>query len=185
MFTNNNSKTDQLSIFLFLFFVKNSKIESKINFIFRFLIDHYKKMNFIFTHVKNNIKIGNNLHFSSSVLVSQNRLREFLIKNKNHECIICDKRLPLCLLEAAHLKPLSILSKREENNYNIVEFMCRYCHTLYDRGLIGVNNSVLEKSDKLNLTNYDLVIEEKKIIKAFNDINFEFFDYHYSKIYNK
>jgi response regulator RpfG family c-di-GMP phosphodiesterase len=63
--------------------------------------------------------------------------------------------------------------------------MCQYCHTLYDRGLIGVNNSVLEKSDKLNLTNYDLVIEEKKIIKAFNDINFEFFDYHYSKIYNK
>ncbi len=144
-------------------------------------------MNVIFNHVKTFLKVNNinGFHLSSGLLVSQNRLRDFLIKHKKHECIICDKRLPLCLLEAAHIKPLSILSKKEENNYNVVEFMCRYCHILYDRGLIGVNNSVLEKSNKLCLNNYDLIIEEKKIIKAYNNINYVFFDYHYSKIYNK
>ena len=146
-------------------------------------------MNFIISNIKYflhpSVKNNRNLHLSSIGCVSQNRLREFLIKHKSHECIICNKRLPLCLLEAAHLKPLSILTKKEEHNYNIVEFMCRYCHTLYDHGLIGVNNSILEKSKLLCLDNHDLIIDEKKTIKAYNNINQIFFDYHYSKIFDK
>ena len=37
---------------------------------------------------------------------------------------------------------------------NIVEFMCSYCHKLYDKGYIGVNNGKLET--KIFLKNFDL-----------------------------
>ena len=33
----------------------------------------------------------------------QQQLRNYLITNKQNICIICDKKLPLCLLETAHL----------------------------------------------------------------------------------
>ena len=64
----------------------------------------------------------------------QQQLRNYLIANKPQMCIICDKTLPLCLLETAHLKPRCILHNNEINDKNIVEFMCRYCHNLYDNG---------------------------------------------------
>jgi hypothetical protein len=40
----------------------------------------------------------------------QQRLRNYLISNKKQMCIICEKKLPLCLLETAHLKPRCILN---------------------------------------------------------------------------
>ncbi len=132
-------------------------------------------------------KISHFLHFSANITINQQKLRSFLIKHKPHECIICDKKLPLCILEAAHLKPVSIISEKEKNNYNIVEFMCRYCHSLYDNGLIGVNNGFLEISPSLEIDKYDLTqIENKnnKVIYAYNKINYIFFDYHYLHIYS-
>jgi hypothetical protein len=121
--------------------------------------------------------VGNN--------ISQHSLRDRLIKVRPHECIICDKKLPLCLLEAAHLKPLYCNTHRERNNYNIVEFMCRYCHTLYDRGLIGVNESVLVQSSQLDISKYDLSFPDYKVIKAYNKMNEQFFSYHYENIYHQ
>ena len=87
------------------------------------------------------------------------------------------KKLPLCVLEAAHLKPLSIISTREKNNYNIVKLMCRYCHSLYDNGLIGVNKGIFEISPNFEINKYDLLYVENKI-------NYIFFDYHYLHIYS-
>jgi hypothetical protein len=73
----------------------------------------------------------------------QQKLRNYLI-NKEHLCVLCDKHLPLCLLETAHLKPRCILNYHEMHDVNIVEFMCRYCHSLYDKGYLSVDNGILQ-----------------------------------------
>ena len=44
------------------------------------------------------------------IRLEQQKLRNYLINNKIQRCIICDKYLPLCLLETAHLKPRGLLN---------------------------------------------------------------------------
>lgn len=112
----------------------------------------------------------------------QQQLRNYLCINKQHMCIICDKKLPLCLLETAHLKPRNILNNNEINDKNIVEFMCRYCHNLYDNGYLGVNNGLLYVSSFLS--NYDLHYNKKKKITCYNLQNKIYFIFHYKNIYN-
>ena len=109
-------------------------------------------------------------------------LRTYLINNKEHKCILCFKKLPLCLLETAHLKPRCLLKNNEKYDKNIVEFMCRYCHTLYDNGLLTINKGMLIKSEILK--NYDLIYENN-IINSYNNLNAFFFNYHYNNIFNK
>lgn len=58
-------------------------------------------------------------------------------------CIICNKKLLLCLLETSHLKLRCILNKNEINDKNIVEFMYSYCHKLYDNGLLRVLRKII------------------------------------------
>ena len=111
----------------------------------------------------------------------QRQLRNFLITNKEHICIICDKNLPLCLLETAHLKPRCILNYNEQNDTNIVEFMCRYCHNLYDNGLLSVYNGLLYVSPIIN--NFDLCYNENKQITCYNADNIKYFNFHYIYIY--
>jgi len=111
----------------------------------------------------------------------QQKLREYLICNKKQICIICDKRLPLCLLETAHLKPRSILNKNEINGINIVEFMCRYCHNLYDNGFLSVYNGILHISDFIN--KYDLEYHKNKQIIYYNYQNEKYFIFHYKYIF--
>jgi hypothetical protein len=107
----------------------------------------------------------------------QHLLRNYLINNKEHICIICEKKLPLCLLETAHIKPRYILNYNEKHDYNNVEFMCRYCHCLYDKGLLGINNGILHVSLYLNI--YDLKFINNKIIKSYNSQNNIYFTFHY------
>ncbi len=114
----------------------------------------------------------------------QQKLRDYLIANKPQTCIICEKHLPLCLLETAHLKPRCIISSASRNDNNLVEFMCRYCHTLYDAGLLGIsNNGQLIISNKLEMNNYDLNYSPGKQIKCFNYNNFDYFRYHFVNIF--
>jgi hypothetical protein len=111
----------------------------------------------------------------------QQTLRNYLISNKQHICIICDKKLPLCLLETAHLKPRCILNNNEKNDKNIVEFMCTYCHKLYDNGLIAVYKGLLQVST--SITQYDLHYDKNKIIPYYNLQNEKYFIFHYNYIY--
>jgi hypothetical protein len=147
-----------------------------------------------------NIILNDNIYYYSRIIVNffrkyskihkiyelkekrleQKRLRIFLINNKKHICIICDKTLPLCLLETAHLKPRCRLNNNELNDKHIVEFMCRYCHTLYDNGLISVYNGLVEVSKLLN--NYDLNYNNK-LIYSYNLQNEKYFMFHYTYIY--
>ena len=111
----------------------------------------------------------------------QQKLREYLICNKKQICIICDKKLPLCLLETAHLKPRCILNKNDINDINIVEFMCRYCHNLYDNGFLSVYNGILQISEFIN--KYDLEYAENKQIDYYNLQNDKYFMFHYKYIF--
>lgn len=111
----------------------------------------------------------------------QQQLRNYLITNKQHICIICDKKLPLCLLETAHLKPRCILNNNEKNDKNIVEFMCRYCHNLYDNGFLSIYNGLLQVSKFIN--NYDLQYNKNKQIFFYNLQNKKYFIFHYKYIY--
>lgn len=113
----------------------------------------------------------------------QNNLRNYLISNTCNICTFCEKKLPYCLLETAHIKPRYLLDSSEKNDYNNVIFLCRICHVLFDKGYIGINNNHLFVSEKLNILEYDLPIYkiQKKIIKEQEG----FFDYHYKYIYKK
>ena len=111
----------------------------------------------------------------------QKQLRNYLITNKQSVCIICDKNLPLCLLETAHLKPRCILNKNEINDKNVVEFMCRYCHNLYDNGFLSIYNGLLQVSTFIN--NYNLDYIQNKLITHYNFQNEKYFIFHYNYIY--
>jgi hypothetical protein len=110
----------------------------------------------------------------------QQKFRNYLIHNKSHSCILCDKKLPLCLLETAHLKPRCILNKTEMNDINVVEFMCRYCHTLYDNGHLSIDNGLLQVSEIIH--KYDLNYKIKKI-ECYNLMNENYFIFHYNFIF--
>jgi hypothetical protein len=111
----------------------------------------------------------------------QQMLRKHLIENKEHICILCSKKLPLCLLQTAHLKPRCIISDINElYDTHLVEFMCMYCHALYDSGHIGVHNGKLLVSKDLN--NYDIKYENNNI-DAYTIYNSPYFEYHYKSIF--
>ena len=114
----------------------------------------------------------------------QQKLRKYLINNKEKCCIICDKKLPSCLLETAHLKPRCILNCIEKNDNNVVELMCCFCHKLYDDGYLGISSAgLLCISPSLQMNKYDLEYNESKQIIYYNTKNNKYFDYHYRNIY--
>ena len=112
----------------------------------------------------------------------QKSLRDNLIKNKEHKCILCDKHFPIFLLEAAHLKPRCNLNNKELYDDNIAELMCLFCHKLYDEGILGVKNSILHVSSKL-ISDFDLSYLFNKVINTYNSKNAQFFDYHFKYIF--
>ena len=138
----------------------------------RIIINFYKKYN------KNHIK-----YELREIRQEQKSLRNYLIFNKKQICVICDKTLPLCLLETAHLKPRCILNNNEKNDKNIVEFMCRYCHNLYDNGFLAINDGLLCISPLIN--SYDLFYNKNKQITYYNLENKKYFIFHYNYIYKK
>ena len=135
----------------------------------KIIINFYKKYN------KNHLK-----YELKEIRQEQKELRNYLISNKKQICIICEKKLPLCLLETAHLKPRYILNNNEKNDINIVEFMCRYCHNLYDNGFLAVYKGLLQVSTFIN--EYDLDYNNKKI-HNYNLQNEMYFIFHYNNIY--
>jgi hypothetical protein len=117
------------------------------------------------------------------IRLEQQKLRTFLIDTKEHKCIICRKKLPLCLLETAHLKPRFLLSYIEKNDNNIVELMCRYCHSLYDNGFLAIYKNTLQISNFLKQNNnYDLEYNNLSI-DSYNKYNMKYFDFHFKYIY--
>jgi hypothetical protein len=124
-----------------------------------------------------------NLH-TSNILYNRpemRKMRQNLIEKKINKCIICNKIFPLCLLDGAHLKPRSIITVSERKNLDNLEFMCKCCHFLYDKGYIGIKNGYLEVSN--DIRNYNLFNKKIKMIDVYNQYNMKYFDYHYKNIY--
>jgi len=117
------------------------------------------------------------------VRTEQARLRTHLINKKEHKCVICNKFLPLCLLETAHLKPRCSLKLSEKEDNAVCEFMCRYCHKLYDSGFLGICDGLLKVSPNLIADGYDLNYTENKLINCYNERNKQYFDFHYKYIF--
>jgi len=161
-----------------IFFHNNYKLSKEGNVILndhkyyysKIIINFYKKYN------KNHIK-----YQLREIKQKQKQLRNYLISNKKQICIICEKKMPLCLLETAHLKPRYLLNNNEKNDKNIVEFMCRYCHNLYDNGFLAVYKGLLQVSTFIN--HYDLHYNNNKKIHYYNLQNEIYFIYHYNCIY--
>tara|TARA_B100001093_G_C26628298_1_gene927717 strand:- start:21 stop:725 length:705 start_codon:yes stop_codon:yes gene_type:complete len=141
----------------------------------------YYHSRIIFKFLQRRITV-NKKYEMKEIRLEQKNLRQYLIKNKKQICVICHKCLPLDLLETAHLKPRCLLNKHELYDKNIVEFMCRYCHKLYDSGLIGVTNGELQVSRLLSQKNYDLTFNSYKI-EQFNSLNNKYFNFHYKYIF--
>jgi hypothetical protein len=139
---------------------------------------YYSKIiiKFYKTYVKNNIK-----YELREIRQEQQQLRRYLIANKMQMCVIYEKKLPLCLLETAHLKPRCILNHCEKNDKNIVEFMCRHCHSLYDNGFLTVYNGLLKVSPFIN--QYDSSYNKDKQMSVYNAQNAKYFIFHYTYIY--
>ena len=129
-------------------------------------------------------KLDKKKYSLKEVREEQQSLRNYLINNKEQICIICDKKLPLCLLETAHLKPRYLLNNNEKNDNNVVEFMCRFCHKLYDDGYLGISSlGLLCVTSDITKNNYNLEYNENKPIIYYNTKNNKYFDYHYRNIY--
>jgi hypothetical protein len=117
-------------------------------------------------------KIKNlNLRFLSQRRI-QTSLRNYLIKNNEYKCILCNIEYPIEILETAHLKPYSVSTDIERKDVNIVEFMCRNCHKFYDMGFIGVINGA--------------IIKNREILKYEYNITNKYIDnYHFKKLFKK
>lgn len=171
-------------------------------------LSHLIKNNIIFLHNNNyellqegNVILNDHKYYYSKIIIrfyrkynknhkkyqlkeirkEQQQLRNYLISNKKHICIICNKVLPLCLLETAHLKPRCILNNNEINDKNVVEFMCRYCHKLYDEGFLSIHDGLLKVSTFMK--NYDLNYTTNKKIIYYSLQNEKYFMFHYKYIY--
>lgn len=112
----------------------------------------------------------------------QCRLRNYLIKNKESKCIICDEENNVECLQAAHLKEHKILDNADEvDDVNIVEFMCASCHLQYDKGFISVNSGKLIISQENENKRYQTMNGKK--IEAYNKKNESYFKWHFDNIF--
>ena len=128
IYTNTNSFND---IFLYVkrYFCSIDKklLNNKLKFLIKkfFLVE---KNNSYFLTKNGNIILNDNIYYNSRIIRNfikkyskiyktyelkeirkeQKTLRKYLIETKKQICIICDKYLPLDLLETAHLKPRCI-----------------------------------------------------------------------------
>lgn len=163
---------------IIFFYNKNYKLSNEGNVILNDHKYYYSKIiiKFYKKYSKKNIK-----YQLIEIREEQKKMRKHLITNKIQMCIICEKKLPLCLLETAHLKPRCILNHNEKNDKNIVEFMCRYCHNLYDNGFLSVYKGLLKVSSFIN--KYDLQYNKNKLIPYYNLKNEIYFNFHYNYIY--
>jgi hypothetical protein len=74
------------------------------------------------------------------------------------------------------------IKKTEILDNNVVEFMCRYCHKLYDSGYIGIDKGNLKISSIIN-NKYDLTCTDDAKIKSYNCGNKTYFDFHRKYIF--
>lgn len=116
--------------------------------------------------------------------VEQSYLRNYLFgQNKVARCSICNKKFPIDLLVAAHIKKRSHCTHVEKLDYkNNVVPMCKLgCDDIFEKGYITINDgTILRNALKIvteDLDNYICKIENSKYLK-YSDQNKKYFDWH-------
>ena len=117
----------------------------------------------------------------------KNLLEKYANHLNNCSCSLCCQKFPNELLDMAHLKPRYILSPAEKMNINNVEFMCKLCHSIYDRGFVGITESgIIEPSDIVNkYRNLSVVKQFGYKYSKYNPNNAIFLNWHYINIFKK
>jgi len=130
-----------------------------------------------------------NLRYLSTIRPECQRLRKYLLEKYTKEhggchCSMCLLNIPAKLLDTAHLKPRYTLTSCEQNNQNNVEFMCKLCHSIYDNGLVGVNQLGILETSLTRDTYSRLPILDKigHIYSKYCIINSVFLDWHYKYV---
>jgi hypothetical protein len=132
------------------------------------------------------------IRYFSKLRPESSKLRRYLLhKYKTNlngcHCSMCLNILPECLLEVAHLKPRRTMRSNELLDFNNVELMCRLCHSLYDKGHIGVNyNSKIMANDLLlNYNHLSILQKIGKPFSKYNSENSKFLEWHYLNMFLK
>ncbi len=125
-----------------------------------------------------NMYSGPNYARFSSYRPEHKKLRTYLEKNKQPVCIICQQNLPPYILECAHIKPRTICNDTERLDIGVVNWMCRNCHKIYDKGDIGVFNGRLFKSNLLGNYDLDFNFKEEEYLRSE-----EYFKYQFKNIF--
>jgi len=117
-------------------------------------------------------------------------LRKKLIQNyeKDHGfcfCSICVEKMPLELLDVSHLCPRNTISANLIREIDNVEFMCKNCHSLWDRGLISVNNNgiITLKNDIFNYSIFHNLVG--KYYSRYSSKNHNYILWHFNNIFLK
>lgn len=119
------------------------------------------------------------------------QLRKYLLKKYRVEyggchCSMCLQKLPHELLDTSHLKPRYSLHYDELKNIENVQFFCKMCHSIYDRGYISVNKSgIIESDNKINQYNLSINKEIGNLYSKYSSNNSHFLDWHYLNIFKK
>lgn len=118
-----------------------------------------------------------------------NLRKQLLTKyHSNCHCSMCLCTFPKELLDMAHLKPRrTITCNIERKNINNVEFMCKLCHAVYDRGFIGINTTGrIEISPQISnavLSNLKVASALGQPYSKYNENNAAFLKWHYFNIF--
>jgi hypothetical protein len=110
----------------------------------------------------------------------QKKLRKYLEDNKEKKCIICQRNLPPYILECAHIKPRTLCNNIERLDNNVVNWMCRNCHKIYDVGDIGIHNSNLVTSDVLKDFDFHHDFKDNQYM-----MSQDYFEFHFNNIFKK
>ncbi len=115
----------------------------------------------------------------------KNLLEKYINHYKHCHCSLCSQNFPIELLDMAHLKRRCVLSPTEKMDVNNVEFMCKLCHSIYDRGFVGINgNGIIEPSYILNkYRNLSVVKQLGYMYSRYNPNNAIFLNWHYMNIF--
>lgn len=136
-------------------------------------------------HLKINVKNIKILYQMFSSRPEHPNLKNNLIKRKDKECLICKIDRPVYLLECAHIKPRKEANIKERNDNSIVNWMCRNCHIIYDKGDISINKSKIIISNRLKFSNKYNHLKNQKICEKEYLFSKKYYDYHFNNIFNK
>jgi predicted restriction endonuclease len=128
----------------------------------------------------------------SSKRPESRELRNYLIDKYNtdtlgNHCSMCLKKYDLCLLDTAHLKPRYTLQLHELKELNNIEFMCKICHNLYDRGFISIdtNHKIIASHKILKYNDLHILANIGTLYSKINKHNINYLLWHYTNIYQK